>query len=251
MLRASLLASLLFLPGLAAAQQPPGLSIHLATGASLTDDLLAANATTKMTTAVGPLGVVDFGWTFRNGIRTELEGSVRDNGVDDIYTRRMGGVMLPLSGHSGSLRTYAVMANIIYDLKLQPFGLPLRPYIGGGLGYGWLHFDDVGGRGYGTLPAPFGASATGPTNVGFGSAGAPAYQAIVGTAVPLPILPGLEATFEYRFFGMTRADVPVDRIATSPTNTLNGAVPSASTHNGFEYRNNAMLIGLRYRLWGY
>ena len=249
--RASLLASLLLLPSLAAAQQPPGLYINLGLGASITDDLIAANTVTKVTTSIGPAGLVDFGWTFSHGVRGEIEGSYRTNALDAIYTRRASGGLLPLLSSGGSLHTYAVMANILYDIPLRPFGLPLQPYIGGGLGYGWLGFNDAGGGGYGTLPLAGGNTYVGPTTVGFGSAGALAYQGIVGTALPLRILPGLEATLEYRFFGMARADVPVERMAANPTNTINGTVPSLATHNGFDYRNNTMLIGLRYRFWGY
>lgn len=251
MLRVPLWASLLLFPAIAAAQQVPGLYIDLGAGANLADDLMSSRETTKVTTPAGPISVVDFGWTFGNGVRTEVEGSYRASGVDNILTRRMDGASLPLTSPSGMLRTYAIMANIVYDIPLHPFGLPLQPYIGGGLGYGWLNFNNAGGGGYGSFPLPSGNTYTGPTEVGFGTAGALAYQAIIGASVPLHVLPGLEATLEYRFFGMARADVPVDRVAANQTNTVNGAIASFATHNGFEVHDNAMLIGLRYRFWGY
>jgi OOP family OmpA-OmpF porin len=251
MLRASLLASLLVLPNLASAQQLPGLYINLGAGPNIVGNLMSSNDTTKVTTNVGPVGVVDFGWTFANGLRTEVEGSYRANDLGDLFTRRAGGALVPLVNPSGSLRTYAVMANIVYDIPLHPFGLALQPYVGGGLGYGWLDFNHAGGGGFGTLQLSSSNLYTGPTAVSFGSAGAFAYQAIIGASLPLRIVPGLEATLEYRFFGMTRSDVPVDRIATNQTNTINGTVPSIATHNGFDFRDNAMLIGLRYRFWGY
>jgi hypothetical protein len=41
-------------------------------------------------------------------------------------------------------------------------------------------------------------------------------------------------------------DVPVNRVANT-TSTVNGSIPSASTHNGFVLNDNSLLFGLRYR----
>ncbi len=51
----------------------------------------------------------------------------------------------------------------------------------------------------------------GPTTVAFGSPGAFADQAIVGASLPVPSVPSLSATLEYRNFGSARANVSVTR----------------------------------------
>jgi opacity protein-like surface antigen len=157
---------------------------------------------------------------------------------------------LPLTNVTGNAATYAVMANILYDISFHPFALPLQPYVGGGLGYGWLDLNNASCNGAATFLLPgnnrFGP---GPDVVNFASGGAFAYQAIVGTSVPLTITPGLDLTLEYRFFGMARADIPVTRTTTTG-DLVNGIVPSNATRNGFEILDNALLIGLRYTFGG-
>jgi OOP family OmpA-OmpF porin len=249
MLRSALVATALLLPAVAIAQPAHGLYIDIDAGANFAGSLLSSNDLTKIYTNPGPLGIAGLGWGYGNGFRTEIEGSFRSNDIGGISTRRVNGQLLPLGNVSGTARTYAVMANIQYDVPFHPFGLPMQPYFGGGLGYGWLDLANASGNGFGTLPLSRGNSFNGVTDVRFGSAGAFAYQAMAGAS--LPILPGLEATVEYRFFGMMRADVPVDRVAANTTNTINGAIPSASTHNGFDARDNAILIGLRYSFGGH
>jgi OmpA-OmpF porin, OOP family len=178
----------------------------------------------------------------------ELEGSYRSNGISSIDTLRQNGSRLPLTNVQGSLRTWAVMANGEYDIPLANFGvtLPVQPYIGGGLGYAWLDLSDASGNGLGIFALPGHNFFMGPDLVTFGSASAFAYQAMAGFAWPLGFVPGVEATLEYRFFGTARADIPVHRVSTSG-DTINGAIPSSSTHNGFVLNDNSLLFGLRYR----
>ena len=152
---------------------------------------------------------------------------------------------MPLANVSGSVRTYAAMANIAYDIPVRPFGLPVQPYVGAGVGYAWLNMDNASGNGLSTFHLPNNNTFTSPDLVSFGSAGAFAYQAMAGVSLPISALPGLQVTLEYRFFGTARADVPVNRVSTAG-DMVNGVVPSSSTHNGFEVLDNAVLIGLRY-----
>ena len=88
---------------------------------------------------------------------------------------------------------------------------------------------------------------TGPDLVRFGAAGAFAYQAIGGLAVPIREAPRLSLTVEYRFFGLGQAGIPVTRVSTSG-DLVNGATSSSSTHNGFITQDNSVLVGLRYQL---
>jgi opacity protein-like surface antigen len=141
------------------------------------------------------------------------------------------------------------MANVLYDLPVQRYVGVLQPYVGAGVGYGWLDFNRVGGIGRGTFRLPQDNTFTGPDVVRFGTGGAFAYQVIAGAAYPLSKLPGVKLTAEYRFFGATRADVPVSRIASGGI-LVNGAVPAASTHNGFAAADNIIMLGLRYNFGG-
>jgi opacity protein-like surface antigen len=245
MLRLPLLTALLLLPAVAAAQSVDGLYISGETGVNFAGSPTSAHDTTKVDTDPGPLGVVALGWGFGNGLRAEIEGSYRSNDVDGISTRRGNGLMEPLTNAGGTLATSAVMANVVYDIPVRDLGLPVQPYVGAGLGYGWLQFNDVGGNGRAQFPVPGASVVSSPDAVRFGDAGAFAYQAIAGLSVPLPILHNLDATLEYRFFGTARADIPVTRVATGG-NTVNGVTPSLSTRNGFEGHNDALLVGLRY-----
>jgi len=245
MLRLSLLAGLLLLPAVSTAQSLPGLYVSGETGVNFAGSLLSSGETTKVYTNAGPLGALDLGWEFPNGLRVEIEGSDRSNRIDGISTLRVNGAMLPLSNVNGAVATPAAMANVVYDIPLHGLPLSLQPYVGAGLGYGWLQFNNTSGNGNGRLLLPENNSYTGPVLVDFGNAGALAYQAIAGVSLPLHFLPGLAATLEYRFFGTGQANVPVTRTATT-TNLINGAIPSAVTRNGFQVHDNAVLIGLRY-----
>lgn len=245
MLRLSLFTTLLMLPVVATAQSASGLYISVGGGANFAGSVSSSHETTAISTDPGPLGVVDVGWGFGNGLRAEIEGSYRSNSITGISTRRGTGLLEPLTNVDGNLATDAVMANLTYDIPLAGLGLPVHPYVGAGLGYGWLRLGNAGGNGQARFSLPGNNVVSSPDTVNFGSAGAFAYQAIVGASVPLSVLPGLDATLEYRFFGMARADVSVTRTAAGG-NTVNGTVPSSETRNGFETRDDALLIGLRY-----
>jgi OmpA-OmpF porin, OOP family len=246
MLRKLTLAGVFLLPAIAYAQPLQGLYIGGDAGANFTPTLSSSQETTKIYTDIGPVGVVALGWGFGNGLRAEVEGSIRSNSINAIGTFRGDGQTLPLANVSGSLRTYAALANLIYDVPVHPFGSAVQPYVGAGAGYAWLDFNHAQGNGAATFHLPdnntFGP---GPDRVSFGSAGAFAYQAMVGASLPISALPGLQATLEYRLFGTARADVPVNRVTTTG-NTVNGVVPSSNTRNGFEDLDHSLLIGLRY-----
>jgi OmpA-OmpF porin, OOP family len=246
MLRLSVLAGVLLLPVVAVAQPVPGLYIGGEAGGNFAGSLLSSHETTKVDTDPGPLGLASLGWAFGNGLRVEIEGSYRSNEISGISTRRVNGSLEPLTNVDGNVGTAAVMANVAYDIPFHPFGLPLQPYVGAGLGYGWLNLSNASGNGFGTFRLPdnntFGP---GPNTVAFGSAGAFAYQAMLGMSLPVQGVPGLAFTLEYRFFGMARADIPVTRVTTTG-DLVNGVLPSNETRNGFVVTDNAALVGMRY-----
>jgi opacity protein-like surface antigen len=236
------MAGTLLFPSMAFAQPLAGLYIGGSVGANFASTMQSAGDTTRIETDAGPMGLVDLGWRFGNGLRVEIEGSYRSNDVRGISTRR--GDMLPLSGAGGRIATYALMTNLAYEPSLPGLGLPVHPYIGAGIGYGWLTSDNVHGTGYGRFVSPFG-SVTSSDAVDFGSGGAFAYQGFAGFSVPLPFVPGLEATMEYRYFATARANVRVTRVASS-TYPGTSVVAGNRTSNGFEAHDNSVLLGLRY-----
>src|ERR1700761_67063 len=105
-------------PCVAAAQTTQGLYIDGATGANFPDTLQSSQATTRIDTDTGPLGLGSVGWGFGNGLRTEIEGSYRSGDIDGISTRRVNGALLPLANTDGSAGVPAVMVNVAYDLPV-------------------------------------------------------------------------------------------------------------------------------------
>ncbi|MCQ8278888.1 outer membrane beta-barrel protein [Acetobacteraceae bacterium KSS8] len=228
----------------AAARPISGLYVAADGGANFAGSTTASGGVTRVGTQTGPLGLGAVGWGFGNGLRAEIEGSIRSNDIDAIDTLRLNGLRLPLGHVTGHLQTEAGMANLAYDLPLRGF---IKPYVIAGIGYGDLDFRHATGDDFGVrLPLPSGNRFTGPVVVHLGSAGAFAYQAGFGLAAAVPGLRALDATIEYRYFGTAHADVPITRTAANTTDLINGAVPSSRTHNRFTLGDNALMVGLRY-----
>ena len=142
----------------------------------------------------GFVGLASVGYGFGNGLRVEVEGSYRQNKID-----RFGGPTGFQAG--GDQHKYTGMVNVLYDFDARLFGLGFlssilpAPYIGAGAGYSWVQQKNARyfGSGGATVPLLW------RTNRG---EGAFAYQAILGTAIPIAAVPGLSVTVEYRFFGL-------------------------------------------------
>jgi opacity protein-like surface antigen len=83
---------------------------------------------------IGPVGLVNFGYAFGNGFRTELELGARWNGVSKATGPGA-------SGGSGDVYAYSAMANLLYDIAT---GTPWTPYLGAGAGWTWMDFDGTG-----------------------------------------------------------------------------------------------------------
>jgi OOP family OmpA-OmpF porin len=158
---------------------------------------------TNLQMNLGATGVGSVGWGFGNGLRAEFEFDYRYNGVNKVSSP------FGVVATSGSEQKYGPMVNVLYDFNnLTPM---VVPYLGAGIGYQWAT-DKVGALG----------SAT---------AGAFAYQAILGAAFPIASVPGLAITAEYRFMGL----------AGNRTYSYTGA----STVLNDDY-NHSVLIGVRY-----
>ena len=159
---------------------------------------------------LGATGVGSLGWGFGNGLRAEVEFDYRYNSLS--------GSIVPPAGHrttNGSEQKYGPMVNVLYDFNgISPVFVP---YIGAGAGYQWAAV----------------SAGTGAINLATGTAGAFAYQAILGAAVPIASVPGLSVTGEYRFMGLAG-----DRDYT--------AGPLHNTIDRTDDFNHSVLIGLRY-----
>ncbi len=208
---ALLAASILALPMQVGAQPVTGLYVGAGTGINIMQDESVksvdglATPGVKLETNVGAVGVASVGWGFGNGLRAEFEGAYRYNGFDKL-TGGGSGVAI-----GGSEQKFGPMVNVLYDFN--GFG-PVVPYVGVGAGYQWAHdrFTSDG----------MSASDT---------AGAFAYQAILGAALPVTSVQGLAVTAEYRFMGL------------AGNRTYNIAGSSIALNDDYSH---SILLGVRY-----
>ena len=232
--KALLAATMLALPLAAQAQPVNGLYVGAGAGVNFLQESdielsrqfggtnAARNGTAEFN--LGWAGVISLGYGFGNGVRAEIEGSYRENEVDDITG--FGGVFGGGGGRrvDGTVRSYGVMANALYDFDLGP-GSFVMPYIGVGAGYIWHEYDGVRVTGNG-LRADID-----------GSDGRFAYQAIAGAAFPIRAVPGLALTAEYRFLGTLNPEVDARVI------DVNGTRRGEAEVNNY---NHSIMLGVRY-----
>ena len=160
------------------------------------------------------------GYGLGNGFRFEIEG--------DFARSDLRHVLAPFPTNSnGTIRTWGVMANALFDLDV---GSPwVFPYLGAGAGYQWTKLNAVNSV---AVNRPF-ASSTDAEDGSF------AVQGIFGASFPIPNVPGLSLTADYRFMdilGGGKYDGVVN----------NGGVITPSQlklHNQFDHD---VVIGVRY-----
>jgi outer membrane protein OmpA-like peptidoglycan-associated protein/opacity protein-like surface antigen len=159
--------------------------------------------------------VGSIGYGLGNGFRFELEGNFRQDGFAQLKG--------PIANTgSGKIQTYGGMANVLFDMDI---GFPwIYPYVGGGAGYEETRFNDI---------AATTASGRGIVLQGSSKAGSFAFQAIAGLSFPIPHVPGLSLTTEYRFMG-----IPGSETISSPTSTGSVKLDRQFT--------NSFLVGVRY-----
>ena len=116
----------------------------------------------------------------------------------------------------------------------------IYPYFGLGAGYSWTHWDSLGaanpGGAYDFLAG--------------GTQGHFAYQAIFGVALPIPYVPGLSFTAEYRFYSVVGETAFSGESA--GTEGPYGPRPFGFARGNVDTRadyNHAALVGLRYELF--
>jgi outer membrane protein OmpA-like peptidoglycan-associated protein len=161
------------------------------------------------------------GYGIGNGFRFEIEGDLMRSDL-----RHLPGTRVPTAS-SGTVRTWGVMANALFDLDVgSPY---VFPYIGVGAGYQWTKLNDL------RSVAPGGGFSLGSTS----QSGAPAGQAIIGASFPIPNVPGLSLTADYRFM-----DIPGGEKYGSQVTSGGVAAPAElKLHNQF---NHDLVIGVRY-----
>jgi outer membrane protein OmpA-like peptidoglycan-associated protein len=233
--RSVFLAAVAFaLPVAAQAQPVTGLYIGTGAGLNIMQDETDASSNGVATPGkslqfnVGATGVGSVGWGFGNGLRAELEFDYRYNALNGAS---VGGVHSSLSGRE---QKYGPMVNVLYDFN--GISSVFVPYLGLGVGYQWASVSGTGAL-VPAAPAVLGAGGVVVTRtVGSlvtGTAGAFAYQAILGAALPIAAVPGLAVTAEYRFMGLAG-----NRSYTG--NALGNAIVRTDDFN------HSILVGLRY-----
>ena len=187
LLGATVLAAPLALAHTAAAQPVTGLYISGNGGYTLESGQKAKNIVVRDTTQPyearidfrnGFTGDASIGYGFGNGFRVELEGDYFENRFDEL--KADGGDAVA----SGKEEKYGAFLNALYDFDV---GLPfMYPYVGGGVGWQYSDYDDFNSD---TIEVS-------KTKTSF------AYQGIAGVAFPIPQVPGLSLTVQYRFTGL-------------------------------------------------
>jgi OOP family OmpA-OmpF porin len=190
--RGAILATTLLITPIAAMAQPIT-GLYLGAGAGLhvpqTPQATSIGAgfgtgTVKLEEGYGFNSNLALGYGIGNGFRFEIEGDFMRSGLDHIH-----GLPFPTAS-SGTVRTWGVMANALFDMDIgSPY---VFPYVGLGAGYQWTNLNNVTSAQVGG-PFTFGTSA---------QSGAFAWQAMVGTSFPIPNMPGLSLTLDYRFMNI-------------------------------------------------
>jgi outer membrane protein OmpA-like peptidoglycan-associated protein len=218
----SLAIALLVLPLVAQAQPFQGLYIGAGAGYNLPQDWHTSGGTTVAQPGGGFVGLASVGYALGNGFRFELEGNYRQAHL---------GQSTATATSSGSVQTYAAMANALFDIDV---GAPwIYPYIGGGIGYAWTHVSSQ----LSFLPTalPLISQRIDQTQGGF------AFQVIAGLSFPIPNVPGLSITTEYRFFGIPGSE------GFDASNVVAGAAaPVHATVKPANQYNHSFLLGVRY-----
>ena len=186
------------LPTMAMAQPVDGFYVGAGAGYNFLQDQTIRNAGGgTLGSHGGPIGVASAGYGFGNGLRLAIEGSYRNTDQNSNPARAQD-------------QTFGGFVDALYDFDIG--SKYVFPYVGIGVG-GVLQDLTKGVTANGT---------------GFsGNQADLAGQAILGLSLPVPAVPGLAATVEYRF------------MATANDLSYHGV------KIGNQY-NNAVLVGLRY-----
>jgi outer membrane protein OmpA-like peptidoglycan-associated protein len=220
----------------ALAQPVTGPYVSLGGGGNLLqDEAIRENENfpgSKLRFDLGEAGVAAAGYGFGNGFRVEIEGDYRRNDLQHLL-----GTTFPTAS-GGNQTNYGGMANAFFDMDVGANWI--YPYFGLGAGYSVTHWDPL--------------RATNPGGAydftAGGSDGHYAYQAMFGVALPIPFVPGLSFTAEYRFFSVVGETAfngqSVGTEGVSGPRELAYARGNVDTRADY---NHTAMIGLRYELF--
>jgi outer membrane protein OmpA-like peptidoglycan-associated protein len=164
---------------------------------------------------------LSIGYALGNGWRFELEGTLGRGGI-----RSTSGTPFPAAS-SGAVINHGVMVNALFDMDVRsPY---VYPYVGLGVGYQSTRLDGF------TVtrtdkPGAFSAS---------GATGSFAAQVIGGLSFPIPNMPGLSLTVDYRVMDILGGG----RYSGMSTMGPASAPGFIKFHNQFE---QAAMFGVRY-----
>jgi outer membrane protein OmpA-like peptidoglycan-associated protein/outer membrane protein W len=213
-------ATCLALPLAAHAQPVTGPYVSLEGGTSIANpggfENRTAGTSGKITYKNSYAAATAVGYGFGDGFRVELNADFNRNTVHK-FSYNGGGAALA----SGGLNTYGPMVNALYDIDV---GLPIFPYVGAGVGYQWQKFVN---------PARSTFDGVGGTRGSF------AYNIIAGVAYPLPGVPGLSLTGEYKFTQLVESRNYHDY----------DAAPAGTWIHIGQDSSHTFLLGLRYQIF--
>ena len=177
------LATCLILPVAAHAQPVTGPYVSLNGGATIQNPVNfnaeSSGISGKLQFRPGFTVLAGVGYGFGDGFRVELDG-------DWLHTTAH-----KADSTSGQFRVhgtednYGGFANLLYDI---PVGLPVFPFVGAGAGYQFVGYDP---------------GIQSSVQRIFGDEGSFAYDVIGGVSYPVPGVPGLALTAQYRFMQLT------------------------------------------------
>ena len=219
------------LPMFAAAQPVAGPYVDLGGGVNFLENQIekpfAGYGPSKRTYTFDPgaTGYAGLGYSFASGLRVEAEGDFINNvvkGVKLSSAQRAG-------GHE---HQYGGLLNVLYDFKLN---LPVIPYVGVGAGYQEVALDNINASYYGEVNNSKGAESHGEF----------AYQGIAGLSYPVPFLPGLALTIDYRFLGVI-TPAPYPRSSNGRNHVYVDGVLHQYRDTFSNILNNEITMGVRY-----
>jgi outer membrane protein OmpA-like peptidoglycan-associated protein len=224
-------ATILALPLAANAQPVTGIYVGAGAGINIMSSQRAELSVRRvdipgsvdLSPQVGPAFSLSLGYGLGNGLRTEIEGSYRNNNFSGS-TGTIGAITT-----SGTReQKMGAMVNVLYDFVGVSF---VQPYIGAGVGYQWVKESGLHVRG-----ADFSVNAPEDTQGKF------AYQGIIGVAYPILSAPGLALTFDYRFMGLVGQR---NYGAVTSTTGVGGGTVLSTVKLDHNY-NNTIMVGVRY-----
>ncbi|MFL5283190.1 MAG: OmpA family protein [Rhodopila sp.] len=148
----------------------------------------------NLSTDIGGAGIAGLGWGFGNGLRAEVEFDYRGNSFSRISGQTPAGFGASTKA-GGKEQLWGPMFNVLYDFNgLSSF---VVPYVGLGIGYQRAHLSNFLAFGAGSVAERNPTLGSNDTRASF------AAQGIVGAAFPIPSVPGLTLTADYRIMGLT------------------------------------------------